>query len=314
VAVVEQVKQTSNTTQRNVEGGIRPAMMQAKPVQPILDDQHRWMLDGKKEKVKGLDHIVVKYFPRGVQEITYVMDEDGKLEYFTTSEFQAKMRARAHKSSQEQEETGAKAFADKLFRRCLLTISADVDTVRAVQSSKFPKPAETMMGFSQDALKQRGLNTIDSVIAHWSKMNEDVKTKMDDFQAGINPDGEKSWSKVLGEMVDEHNQKVEDDAKRKAKKLALNAKPPYAKDESWGDAEGNTKANNPPPKTKEEVKGGQKPPDTSTKTVPIVPKRGLIGKIFGGTKAKSGQDPDEGMGEEEGTTAEATDTSQPPKV
>jgi hypothetical protein len=240
------------------------------------------MLGGRDDKVKDLDHIVVKFYAKNLQEVTYVMvNDEGELEELSTSQFQARLRAKAQRDQKEQEVAGAKAYATKLFKRCLLELPYDdVEYVRKVQAMKFPKPAESVLGLTQEAMKQKGFNNPDEILLYWSKMPATVVEKMDEFQEEIFP-GHTGWGQNLGSLIERFNERKEAAAKQKAKKAALKA--PLAPGANWADSMEKPKEPDPVhnvAKEEEDVKI-----TTNPTAVPPVPKRGTVGKLMEGMKS-----------------------------
>lgn len=160
--------------------------------QPSLDDNHKWLLEGKKDRVEGLDFINVRFYPRGHQEITYGMD--GHMVPLTVSEFQRVLREKEVKGKTQHEETAAAGFATKLMKRCFVEIEdVTVESIRAIQAGVIPKAAGSLLGLTQELFKQKGLSDLAQLLTHWMGMSNTVKVQMNEWQANVNPKSIK-WS------------------------------------------------------------------------------------------------------------------------
>jgi len=241
-------------------GDARPMPVMAKIMQPTLDDKHRFLLDGKNDKVKGLVSIQVTFYPGGLQEITYAVDEtgNGDIQMMSTSAFMSYTSSVKRAVAQEGEVKASKGFVAKLMKRTFIMLSDDsVEKVRQVQSMELPKPAEKMMSLTQEQFKQRGFGDEGTMLKHWNNMPETIVNAMNEFQFNVEPSSAK-WSDRLKQQSDDFVTREKAAAEKKARKALLRASPEQdsgggskmptsvlAKGSQWGE-DGESEEETPP--------------------------------------------------------------------
>lgn len=234
---------------------------------PTLDFQHKMMLDGKKDRVDGLNCITVKFFPHNLQEVTYTVIDPmtGDERSMTTSQFQSFLMKTKKESKKEHEAEAAKGFYTKVLRRTLVNIGdSNVEHVRVVQAGQIPKAANIVLEKTQEQMKASKLNDQMGILAHWAKMPPEVVATMNAWQKEVNPALALSWEENLKRLV--YHAK-EDEANRAKKKAAK--------------ALGSTAATKDPPQVTldEEMArqermaelGGQASPPTQTASTTVAP-------------------------------------------
>jgi len=213
----------------------------ARLLHPTLDDHHRYMLEGSTDRVKELDHIVVKFFPKGLQEVSYVMDNGGSQEEMTATQFNAFLKKKQLLNQQEGEVNAAKGFTIKLAKRCFVNVgSSELEDVRAIQAKTPPKAVSNAMGLTQAEATKLKWGDPKVVLEHWLKMPKEVKVAMDKYQEEVYP-GAMPWTEfVLREQRDLH-QKDEERLRKKHEKEAAKAAPPSTgivpSGMTWADSE-----------------------------------------------------------------------------
>lgn len=189
-------------TKKNDSKKDEPASKPVQLSQPTLDFQRKMMLDGKKDKVEGLECVIVRFYPANLQEVMYVVrNEDDSTTEMTTSAFQSYMQKKKKGTKEEHERLASKGFYAKVMKRCLIDIGEDsVENVRAVNAGKIPKAAATILGRTQEEVKLAKLNDQKNILAHWTKMPEAVKVEMNEWQKRLLPDSDVSWTENIANL------------------------------------------------------------------------------------------------------------------
>jgi hypothetical protein len=189
---------------------------------PTLDSNHNFMLNGKKDRVEGLEWINVRFYPQGRQEVTYGIVKNGDEDEIclTVSEFQKLLREAEARGRKQHEETAAVGYVNKLMKRCFISVSDEsIENVRRIQAGTIPKAAGTLLALSQEMFKQKGYTDQESIMNHWGNMDSSVKTKMDEWQQDVDP-GAPSWTSNLSKMFsDKRKEKADREAKKVMKTL-----------------------------------------------------------------------------------------------
>ena len=206
-----------NTTKTGKDGGPKGVSKDTSTLVPTLDATRHYLLNGRKDRVKNLVSITVEFFPGNGTEVSYNFEdeENGEILKLTEAQFQAHQRKKEKEKELAGEAAAARAFVNKMAKRCLLEIADESEeNVRRVQAARLPKAAEKMMGKSQSDVVQQKLNTYESIVTYWSKMDPLVKEQMDDYQQAL---GGPVWSERLAER---EQALVEKELERTRKKMA----------------------------------------------------------------------------------------------
>lgn len=189
---------TASTTKGESAVAQKPAQL----THPELDFHNKMFLDGKNDKIKELSFINVKFYPNGLQDVTYaVANDDGVDHMLSTAEFNALLRKKALENAKKAALPAAVGFSNKLRKRCLVEVPGEVDVVRRAQAITPPKIAAKLLGLSQSSLAEKGLNDPRAMLEYWSKQSPEVKKQMTEYQAQVWPDSV-MWQDRLNDMVD----------------------------------------------------------------------------------------------------------------
>jgi hypothetical protein len=216
MATNQKVNNQKKTEEKKEVAALKPAPL----LQPTLDFKHRMMLEGKKDRIDGLECINVKFFAHGMQEVTYIVrNEDDTMKTLTTTEFLSFMAKKNKESKSEHEITASKGYYAKVLKRTLVNIGEDsVEKVRAVMAGPIPKAAANILAKTQEECKLAKLNEQRGILAHWAKMPQHVFDEMDKWQAGVNPDLQLSWAGNLHALIQVERLEEEQKAHKKLAK------------------------------------------------------------------------------------------------
>jgi hypothetical protein len=212
----QKANKEKKTEEKKEVAALKPAPL----LQPTLDFKHRMMLEGKKDRVDGLESINVKFFAHGMQEVTYVVrNEDDHTTELTTTAFLSFLAKKNKESKSEHEVTASKGYYAKVLKRTLVNIGEDsVEKVRAVMAGPIPKAAANILAKTQEECKLAKLNEQRGILAHWAKMPQHVYDEMDKWQFGVNPSLNLSWSENLHALFQHEKEEEERKAHKKLAK------------------------------------------------------------------------------------------------
>lgn len=190
---------------------------------PLLDHSNHYMLNGKKDRVKGLISINVRFYPGSQCEITYEVDRDGNgsTEMLSVSTFQAMIRQRKLESGEEFGDKLAKGFVRKLQKRLLINVpetqEIDENWMRTIQASKMPRPAKQLLELTQKETAEKGLSTNDDIIRYMVRLPKTAQDLMDGFQVVVDPTAKpNAWSSNVASLNLDLIARVEAAAAKKA--------------------------------------------------------------------------------------------------
>lgn len=174
---------TSGREQMKNQG--KPAAPQI--TKPVLPPGYNRMLKAKGED-KDLQCIVVRFYDKGMQDISFEVKEDnGSTRLLSAGEYQIYRTSLAPKIDAKKEEEAAVAFFQKLESRCWIKCSKhDSASARRVKALKWPAPVLTAFSFSQKEIKAKKLTSV-RMFQIWKELPENITEMIRSFQKDVDP-------------------------------------------------------------------------------------------------------------------------------
>lgn len=219
----------ANQGQVNQQAASRPMI-----TKPMLPGTYERMLR-RQGADQMLDHIQVRFYPRGLQEIAFCVrnPETDELTVLSPGEYQVFRNKLEPVLNQHKENEAAANFFKKLEARCWIkTNDHSPANARRVKGLTWPTPVLSAFQLTQKDIKSKKL-TPTRMFSIWKERNEAERAIISKFQREVDPGYD--WVETLAaySLFMERTKREEEERKKEKIKKDQVVLP----DQNWGDVE-----------------------------------------------------------------------------
>lgn len=242
---------------------------------PLIPGAYMHML--KKQGVdEHIDHIDVKFYPKGIHDIFIVVkNAAGQLEHLTSGQYQAFRNNLEPNIDLAKEVEAAEAFFKKLESRCWIKCEHHtVHNARRVKALAWPSLIGSAMSLTQSDIKSKKL-TPARMFAIWKELDHTSKEMVSAYQREVDPQYDWVTSLATYSVFMERTKREEEEKKKEVTEKILKDN---SGAKSWADVD-------------ESFKNDIRLPLTGAET-----RRQTVVKVhdpFRGNPTKAGDDPKE---------------------